>query len=310
MQGEIIPDTPLSEDNLPPEQTASIDDNIEESQDNSTVEANSSPFDQPLVEYEIEEAVVPETIEPVSVPVPEETHHMIAPLVTPTKLLQTSISRLRGSESPSSATHMGSIQPEDDKNALTEVIGLEVENDRAAVNERQEEEEEETHGEAESKEEEEESKDGEDNRKEEEEESREGEGKEEAKGPEEKANQEGMERKVMEEEREREECKGEETESNAVAEDDSQGRHTSPQGQDEQMEIDHEQDDQTSLGNNAELDGETESDNAVTPAEIANSPSSLNPAEAVDDEHTSGDEPVVFTRRVYYEKIHILNPHF
>ena len=309
MQGEIIPATPSSEDNLPPEKTGSTD---EESRDISTAEANSLIIEQPPVEHQIEEAAVSAIIVvPVPVPVPEESHDAITLLITPTEVQQTSISQLGESESPS-ATHLECIEPEQDKNTQTEDVGLE-ENDRGmdeALNQRQEEEEEEEEGEtrreAESKEEEEESKDGDDSRWGEEEESREGENQE-AKPLE---DNEEMASNVIKEKLEGEENKeGEEARTDPVAEDDGQERHNLPQAQDEQIDIDHE-DDQTSLGNNAELDMDTESENPVTPApETAVSPSSLNPVEAVDD--ASGDEPVVFTRRMFYEKrFHIPTAHF
>jgi hypothetical protein len=310
VQGKIIPHTSPSED-LPPEKMASIDDNFEESQDISTVEANSF-LKQPPVEHQIEEAAVPEITEPLPLPL-EEIHKAIVPLVTSTGTTMSQPQDYKDSSSPY-ATY---IDNSEDKNAQTEELQIAVEdarldeeeNDREtgeALNQRQEEEEEETHREEESKEEEEESKDG-DNRKEEEEESREEEGNEEAKLSEEKENQEEMKNRVMDEEKESKE----ETKSNPAAENNSQRRNP-PQGQDEQMDVDHEQDDQTSLGNIAELDMETESEIAATPVpEIARSPCSLNPAEAVDDEHTSGDEPVVFTRRMCCEKrFHLLKVHF
>lgn len=293
------PHTSPSED-LPPEKMASIDDNFEESQDISTVEANSFP-EQPPVEHQIEEAAVPEITEPLPLPL-EEIHEAIVPLVTST---ETTKSQPQESKNPPlpHATHIDICE---DKNAQTEELledaRLDEENGRktgeALNRQEEEEEEEETRREEESKEEEEESKDG-DNRKEEEEESREEEGNEEAKLPEEKEDQQEMKNKVMKEEKESKE----ETKRKSAAEDNSQRRNP-PQGQDEQMDVDHEQDDQTSLGNIAELDMETESEIAATPVpEIARSPCSLNPAEAVDDEHTSGDEPVVFTRRMCYERI-------
>jgi hypothetical protein len=139
---------------------------------------------------------------------------------------------------------------------------------------------------------------GEDDRKGEEEENKEEEGQEMIKHSEEMENQEEMESYVIIEEGEGEESKEEETETNPVAVDNSQERRNSPQGQDK-TDVDHEQDDQT---NNAELDMGSESEKAATPAEIPASPSSLNLAEAVDDEQTSGDELVMFTRRVYFEK--------
>ena len=286
----------------------STDDNMEESEIISTVEAKSLQIEQPPVEYQVEETAATNTVEPV----PEETHDAIVPLATQTEVQQTLISQLRASEDPlsPSTTHMDSIEPEEDENTQTEVqfavgdVRLE-ESDPImdeTLNQRQEEEEEETHREAESKEEEEESKDG-DNGKEEEE-SKEGEVKEEAKALEEMENQEEIENNLMEE-RKGEEDKEKETESNPAAED----RHSPLQEQDKQIDINHEQDDQTSLGNNAELD--LESETAATPApENAVSPSSLNLAEVVDDEHISGDEPVIFTRRVYYDKrFYILRAH-
>ena len=103
------------------------------------------------------------------------------------------------------------------------------------------------------------------------------------------------------EEGEGKEKKEEETEASPMAVDNSQERHGSPQEQDKTDE-DHEQDDQTNVGNNAELDMGSESEISATPADIPASPSSLNLAEVVDDEHTSGDEHVIFTRRVYFEK--------
>jgi bromodomain-containing protein 8 len=291
LQEEVIPHTPPSED-LPPEKAASIDDNLKESQVILTIEASSLPIGQPRVEDQIEEVA---------------------------------ISQHRESKSPSSPPVLN-IDNSEDKNAQTEDVEFAVENVRLeeegendreileALNQR-EEEEEESHREAESKEEEEEeSKDG-DNRNEEEKESREEEGKAEAKPSEEMENRDEVENSVMEEgEAEAEESKEEESESNPVAEHNSQGKHNTPPGQDEQMDVDHEQNDQTSLGNIAELDIETESEIATPAPEIAASPSSLNPAEAVDDEHTSGDEPVVFTRRAYYGNHsfipYILNVHF
>lgn len=244
-------------------------------------------------------------------PVPEETQDVIAPLVTRTEVQRTSISQ-RESECPSSpsTTYMDSIEPETDKNAETEGVQLavedvrpEVENDHEmseALNQRQEEEEEDTQWEEKSKEEEEESKDG-DNRKEEEEESRE----EEAKPPEAKGNQEEAEESNIMEAGEGEESKEEGT--NPVEEDNSQEMHNPPLEQDHQVGIDHEQDDRTSLGNNADADlgMETESETAATPAPEIVSPSSLNPGEAVDDEPTSVDEPVVFTRREHAKIFHI-----
>ena len=201
---------------------------------------------------------------------------------------------------------------EDVQFAVEDVRLEEEENDREtgeALIQRQEEEEEETHGEAEGKEEEEASK-SEDSREEKVEEDKEGEGQEEIKPPEETENQEEMENNVTVEEGEGEKSKEEETETNPVAVDNSQERHDSPQGQDK-TGVDHEQDDQTNLGNKAELDMESESEIEAIPAEIPASPSSLNLAEAVDDEHTSGDEPVIFTRRVYHEKKDFtLNVHF
>ena len=212
-----------------------------------------------------------------------------------------------------------------------------------ALNQRQEEEEEETHREAEGKEEEEASK-GEDDRKEEDEENK-GEGQEEEMGDQEEmesnviaeddegeANKEeeteanplavdNSQERVEEgeeeeteaspmavdssqervEEGEGEEEKEEETEANPVVVDNGQERHDSPQEQDK-TDVDPEQDDQTNLENNAELDVGSESETAATPAEIPASPISLNLAEVVDDEHTSGEEHVIFTRRVYCEK--------
>lgn len=207
----------------------------------------------------------------------------------------------KGSSSPS-ATH---IENGEDKNetedvqfAVEDVRLEEEENDREtgeALNQRQEEGEE-TQREAEGKEEEEASKGG-DNRNEEEEENKEGEDQEEIKPPEEMENQEEMEGNVRVEE-EGEESKEEEIETTPVAVDNSQERHNSPQGQ---YKTDG-QDDQANLGDNAELDMESESEIAATPAEIPASPSSLNLADVVDDEHTSGDEPVIFTRRVYEKK--------
>ena len=136
----------------------------------------------------------------------------------------------------------------------------------------------------------------EDDKKEEEEENKEVEGQEMIKPSEEMEEMEEMESNVIVEE-----GKEGETETNLVAVDNNQERHNSPQGQDK-TEVDHEQDDQTNLGNNAELDMGSESEIAATPTEIPASPSSLNLAEAVDDEHTSGDEHVMFTRRVYNGK--------
>ena len=297
---------------MSPEKRVSIDDKVEESQDISVIEGLSLPVEQPLVEHHIETAAVPETILPL--PVSEEIHASTPP-ITPTEVQQTSICQLRRSEGPSSpcAAHMDNTEQEEVKSIRQEDVGLK-ENDHKlddALNQRQEEEEEETHGEAESKEEEEESKDGEDNRKEEEEEGKEQEGKEQEGNEQEGNEQEGKEQEKPQEEMENkeemeakeemetkvmecgegEENKKEETDINPVVDDDRQEKHSSPQGQD----------DQTSLGNNAELDMDTESEIAATPApETAISPSSLNPVEAVDDEHTSGDEPVVFTRRMYY----------
>lgn len=272
---EVIPQSPPSED-LHPEKAASINDTLEESQDISTVETNSLPTEQPPVE----EAAVPEIIEPLPLPVPEEVHDAIVPVTS----TETTISQSGESKGPSSSstTH---IDDNAGKNAQTENVQLAVEditmdeeNDvkiGVVLNQRQEEEEEEK---AKSKEEEEESKDG-DHRTE-------GEGKE-AKPP------ENQEIDFMAGE---EESREEATES--VTEDNNQERHNPPQGQDEQVDADHEQDDQASLANNTELGVETESEIAATPApDIAASPRLLNPAEAVDDEHTSGDEPVVFTRR-------------
>ena len=139
-----------------------------------------------------------------------------------------------------------------------------------------------------------------DRKEEEEEENKEGEGQEMIKPSEEMEIQEEMESNVVVEEgKEGEESKEEETEINPVAVDNSQERHSSPLGQDK-TDVDHEQDDLINLGNDAELDMGSESENAATPVEIPASPSSLNLAEAVDEEHTSGDELVMFRRRVYY----------
>ena len=102
------------------------------------------------------------------------------------------------------------------------------------------------------------------------------------------------------EEGEGEEEKEEETEANPDAADSVQERHSSPQEQDK-TDVVHE-DDQTNLVNNAELDIGSESEIAATPPEIPVSPNSLNQAEVVDDEHTSGDEHVMFTRRAHYQK--------
>lgn len=286
------------------------DDNIESI---STIEANSSPIEQPPV---IEEVTVPEPIVPVSMPVPEEIQDVITSLVTRTEVQQTLISQ-REPECPSSpsTTYMDSIEPENDKSAQTEDVEFtavedvrpETENENEmteTLNQRQEEEEEETQWEEKSKEEEEESKDG-DNGKEEEEESRE----EEAKPPEAKDDQEEMEKSNIMEAGEGEQSK--EEESNPVAEDNSQEMHNPPLEQVQQMDIDHEQDDQT-LGNNADADlgMETESEIAATPAPEVVSPSSLNPGEAVDDEPRSVDEPVIFTRREHAKISHIWNADF